>query len=50
VQQLEHGGAFAAGNDQGVYGVEIGGGAHEDGLRAQVRQGAGVRFEIALQG
>src|ERR1051326_2480560 len=48
-QQLEHGGAFATGNDEAVQIFEVGRGAGKHGLGAGTGYRPAVRFEIALQ-
>src|SRR5579862_4563313 len=48
-EQLQHSAALATGDYQGVYFIQIGGGAHLNGLRSYSRQGFFVPFEIALQ-
>jgi hypothetical protein len=50
VKKLEHGGAFAAGNDESVHGVQFGGSADFNRLGAGSLQSLAMRFKIALQG
>ena len=50
IEQLEHGGAFAAGDDQAVALFQVGNGAHFDGMAAGALDGFAMRFEIALEG
>src|SRR5271167_4423133 len=48
-EQLQHSAALATRDHQGVHLIQIGGGAHLNGLRSYSRQGFFVPFEIALQ-
>ena len=50
VQQLEHGGAFAAGHDQAVAGVQLLSRADFDSAASGPLHGFAVSVEIALQG
>src|SRR6185503_15619143 len=45
-----HRGGLAAGDDERVEPVEVLGGAHDAGLRAEPLEHAGVRLEVALDG
>jgi hypothetical protein len=47
---LELGGAFAAGEDEGIAGFEIGDGADFDGVGAEVVEHGGVGVEVTLDG
>ena len=49
VQQLGHRGAFAAGDDEGVDGIEIAGESHLDRVRAKAAQRELMLKEVALQ-
>jgi len=42
-------GALAAGDDEGVEALQVGGSADLDGLGTEPAQRAGVRLEVALQ-
>src|ERR1017187_5310997 len=46
--ELEHGGAFAAGDDEGIERAEIGGLADVDGLGAGALDGCAVRRKVPL--
>ncbi len=50
IEQLQHGGAFAAGDDQAVAALQVGNGAHFDGVAAGPLDRFAMRFEVALQG
>ena len=48
--QLPHRGGLAAGDDQAVHGVELGGAAHRDRARADRFEHAEVFAHVALEG
>ena len=50
LEQLEHGGAFAAGHDEAVAGVQLLRGADFDGASSGALHGFAVSVKIALEG
>ena len=50
IEQLQHGSAFAAGDDQAVALLQVGSGAHFDGVAAGAVDRFAMRFEVALEG
>jgi hypothetical protein len=50
MEQFQHGGAFAAGEDKAVDARQLLRRADENGVGSRGGEGFGVRFEIALQG
>jgi hypothetical protein len=48
LEELELGGAFAAGEDEAVAALQVGGGADLDGFGAQIGEHSGVGCEVTL--